>query len=207
MNRQQALLIEMSPYIREALQETLQVHGVQLTCAESGEAGVRLMRSQRFDAVICNFHLPGISGLEFFWKVERLLDRTVSILMASSGDDYLANAAMETGVDYFLQMPFKVEDLVCCLKDGKPAGRRSISEFGFLTSVQSYSIASRMRHQAANPAVAGPAAGSAAVRVTRFANKAGGTLKVFHNSGAVRCRNAQQPDLKLISRQERDNRT
>ena len=195
---QRVLLVEKSAYIREALQEAIRSHGVELHCVETGEEGIQSMGRQRFGAVVCNYHLPGINGLDFFWKTKELLSNTVTILTASSGDDYLANTAREAGVDFFMEMPFKVEDLLVYLMGRRPYLKRSIHEFGFLSNIQNYSIASRLRLQPAGSTGIGHSSKNCMQRVTRVSNKFGGTLKVFHNSDNICGRNTARPNLKLI---------
>ncbi len=207
LNHQRVLLIEESPYIREALEDTLRAHGIGLRCVESGEEGMRAMSQHCFSAVVCNYHLPGIDGLEFFWNTKDLFKNTVSILTVSSGDDYLANVALKSGVDYFLEMPFKVEDLVGCIGNGKPASEGEFADFGFLANIQNYSSAPQLWQQTALPETSGAAAQNTAVRVTRVINKSGGILKVFHNEKTINSRRIHHPNLKLIKCKGRETQS
>ena len=201
---QRVLLIERSAYIREALKEALRPHGIDLHCVETGEEGIQIIGRYRFTAVVCNYHLPGINGLEFFWKMKEQFSRSVTILTASSADDYIANAARESGVDFFMEMPFKIEDLIIRLGGRKPVPDRSSDEFGFLSNVQNYSIAFQMRQHDASRSAARRLSADARLRISRVTGKSGRTFKVFHNGSKFRRNISLRPKLKLITPQNRN---
>ncbi len=200
---QRVLLIEKSAFISEALQDALRPHGIDLHCVETGEEGIRIAGRYRFMAVICNCRLPGINGLEFFWKMKERFERAVTILTASSADDYIANAARESGVDFFMEMPFTIEDLLIRLSGRKTVLDRSSEEFGFLSSVQNYSIAIQMRQQNTTRSSAHLLSANARLRISQVTGKSGRTFKVFHNGSNFRRSISFRPELKLITPQNR----
>jgi DNA-binding response OmpR family regulator len=198
MTHRHALLIEQSAYIRDALQETLSVHGIDLLSTVSGEAAIEAMDRHRFTAVICNYHLPGMNGLEFFWRTKELLADAVTILTASAGDDYIANAAINSGVDVFLEMPFKIEDLLAYLVNRTPEVNNTMAEFSFLSSVHHYSAA--LRRQSGSPAMNGGEIPikKKAVPASRVLFPGGGMFKIIRNSTPVHGSATGRPDLRLI---------
>ena len=201
LNSQRVLLIEKSAYISEALKDALRPHGIDLHCVETGEEGIRMAGRYHFTAVVCNYRLPDINGLEFFWKTKERFARAVTILTASSADDYIANAARESGVDFFMEMPFTIEDLLIRLSGRKAALDRSSDEFGFLSNVQNYSIAFQMRRQNATRSGAHRLCANARLRISQVTGKSGRTFKVFHNGNKFRRSISFRPKLKLITPQ------
>jgi DNA-binding response OmpR family regulator len=201
---QRVLLIEKSAYILEALQETMRRSGIELHCAGSAEEGIEAMSRLRFTAVVCNYHLPGMDGLEFYLRTKTLLGGITSILTVSSGDDLLANAARLTGVDYFMEMPFRVEDLLVCLSNGKPSLKGFNTETSFLNSVKTYSIARRALLKAATGKSEGLPDKEGTVRTTQIINGSGGTFRIFHNHRKVSSPSAYRPNLKLIKNRSCD---
>ncbi len=58
------LIIEDSLYQRENLKSLLLDFPLEIETAESGEAGLQLIRSQSFDCVLLDLIMPGLNGLE-----------------------------------------------------------------------------------------------------------------------------------------------
>ena len=71
----------------------------------------RLSSGGRFDAIVSDFMLPGISGLEFVSRVrEGETAARIPILMIS-GHGYIGSAAHAAGADAFLDKPFTIAQL------------------------------------------------------------------------------------------------
>ena len=59
------LLIEDEALVRRSLTRLLERAGYRVRCAASGEDTVALLRREHADAVLCDCHLPGLSGVAF----------------------------------------------------------------------------------------------------------------------------------------------
>jgi two-component system, OmpR family, phosphate regulon response regulator PhoB len=84
-----------------------------VTCNDAESALVAVDRNPPFDIIICDFMLPGISGLDL---IERLRgkDRTrgVPILMISGHTNYAMDGrAKSAGANLFLNKPFTISQL------------------------------------------------------------------------------------------------
>jgi response regulator RpfG family c-di-GMP phosphodiesterase len=115
-DRKQVLLIEGDRRIRTPLEQLLIAYGHHVTAFESGEQGLRAIAHRYFNTVICNYQLPGISGLDFFQESRWMLTDTTTILTAPIADQCSANDAMAAGIAVFLEMPFKIENLLACIE-------------------------------------------------------------------------------------------
>lgn len=121
------LLIESQASIRDALGRALEVCGHAVHAAATAEKGLQNVYHNNYDGVICNQHLPGMSGLEFFSQTRAILSGAVTILTAEFGNDYFVNSAYALGVGVFLEKPFKLENLLTCLH-GPCSGTRHASD-------------------------------------------------------------------------------
>lgn len=114
------LLIEGHPDVRTPMEYVLLSRGHRVTAADSGEKALKVLEGGGFDAVICNYHLPGMSGIDFFYKSRRILTRMTTILTAAYADDYMANNALALGVSVVMEMPFKMDNLMACIEGRIP---------------------------------------------------------------------------------------
>jgi len=82
-----------------------------ITNALSAEAALRYVRAMPFDAVVCDFMLPGLDGLEFMTNCARVQSDTPVILITGYGDAELEQAAVHRGVYAVLHKPVEPEAL------------------------------------------------------------------------------------------------
>ena len=84
-----------------------------VTCNDAESALVAVKREQTFDIIICDFMLPGISGIDL---IERLRSdvrtKRVPILMISGHTNYAMDGRARTaGANMFLNKPFTISQL------------------------------------------------------------------------------------------------
>lgn len=84
-----------------------------VTCNDAESALVVLERNGPFDVIICDYMLPGISGIDL---VERLRGkestRDIPVLMISGHKNYAMDGrAKDAGANLFLNKPFTVSQL------------------------------------------------------------------------------------------------
>ncbi|MBD5606739.1 MAG: response regulator [Candidatus Eremiobacteraeota bacterium] len=84
-----------------------------VTVVNDAEAALEAIASQPpFDAIVSDFMLPGISGLEFVQRVrsDERIDH-VPILMISGHGRLVSDSARAAGCDAFLDKPFTLAQL------------------------------------------------------------------------------------------------
>lgn len=111
------LLIEDEAPIRQALQRFLTRRGwtVEL-CATGLEGRDRLMEpdpASRFDAILCDFKMPGMSGIELYQHIEEHRPHLLDRLIFATGDVASHNIAsfLETVNCPVLEKPFPLASL------------------------------------------------------------------------------------------------
>ncbi|GLY78850.1 response regulator transcription factor [Actinoallomurus iriomotensis] len=98
------LLIEDDPLVRRGLQLALSRHGHGVRTAETGEVGLRELRSSAPDLVVLDLMLPGIDGFGVCRRIRAAGDVPVIILTAR-GDDFDVVGGLEAGADDYVVKP------------------------------------------------------------------------------------------------------
>lgn len=112
MMNQHILIVEDEASIRESLALNLELEGYQVTLADDAQKAIDLFQSQRFDLILLDIMLPGLSGLDLCAHF-RLTDRTVPIMLLTARDtpeDRIIG--LRTGADDYLTKPFHLEELL-----------------------------------------------------------------------------------------------
>jgi CheY-like chemotaxis protein len=84
-----------------------------MTCNDAESALVAVDRNPPFDIIICDFMLPGISGLDLIARLRsKPRMRGVPILMISGHTNYAMDGrAKNAGANQFLNKPFTISQL------------------------------------------------------------------------------------------------
>jgi CheY-like chemotaxis protein len=96
-----------------ALLEVVLTPIADVTTVNDAESALALLATQPpYDAIVSDFMLPGISGLEFVQRVRSDEgDGHVPILMISGHGRLVSDSAKAAGCDAFLDKPFTLEQL------------------------------------------------------------------------------------------------
>ncbi|MFN2476585.1 MAG: sensor histidine kinase [Chthoniobacterales bacterium] len=99
---------EMGP--RESLRMLLKPN-YQVHTADSVDAGIRLLREKRPDAVISDIRMPGASGIEGLRRI-REIDPFVSVIMLTGfGALETAQEALRLGANDYISKPFDAKEM------------------------------------------------------------------------------------------------
>ncbi len=84
-----------------------------VVCNDAESALVTINRDAPFDIIICDFMLPGISGLDLIERIRsNEKTRRVPILMVSGHTNYAMDGrAKNAGANLFLNKPFTISQL------------------------------------------------------------------------------------------------
>lgn len=119
------LVVEDAEENRAVLRAFLAPAGHRLVEVESGEAALRLLEDRRFDVILMDIRLPGMSGVEASRRIRALPDEAAALTPiiavtanASSGDEVEYRAA---GIDDILPKPLDPDHLAAVLARHTPA--------------------------------------------------------------------------------------
>lgn len=104
------LIVEDEPALSQILFELFDFMGNRVSIFEDAEAGLKDFKSHKYDIVISDYGLNGITGLEFLTKIKEIEENTMTVLLSGW---VLENIDLyEKSIDIFLQKPFKIETLL-----------------------------------------------------------------------------------------------
>ena len=110
------LVADDSKVVRVKLGRVLEQHGFQVLLAEDGLAALRQMQQQVPHVLLTDAEMPGLDGLALTRKVRSLPDLAhVMVLMISSADASLGEAARAAGVTALLGKPYAEDQLLAHL--------------------------------------------------------------------------------------------
>ena len=106
---ERVLIVEDDPDTARSIELALQAIGFpDVSIERDGDAGLRRIKQEDFDLVICNFVMPGLLGDEVVQRVRvdaRTRDLPVVMLTAQGGVTHIGRA-MEAGADDYITKPF-----------------------------------------------------------------------------------------------------
>jgi two-component system response regulator FixJ len=120
-------IVEDDGSMREALSELFEVFSFSYRAFDRAEAFLAAFAAERFDCLVTDLHLPGISGLELQQRVKALDASIPVIVITSSLDPNHHIRAMQEGAFAYLTKPFNDKALINHVKAALgqvPAGRK-----------------------------------------------------------------------------------
>ncbi len=102
--RGRVLLVETEGSRRQLLAEFLG-RTFHVSAAADGDEALRLLQGERYDVVLADRNLPGMSGLRVIEQAQRLLPHCASVLYTAYPSYETVKEAFELGVDAFLVRP------------------------------------------------------------------------------------------------------
>lgn len=122
MTIKRALVVDDNETNRIILQHMLAYKNIESTLAANGmEALQILLKGERFDVILMDYHMPVISGLETIDKIRELFNQRKEIsplvvLHTSSEEHDVINSFRKEENSYFLLKPIKSDDLYKTLR-------------------------------------------------------------------------------------------
>jgi putative two-component system response regulator len=120
VNKSQILFVDDERAVLDALRRMLRSYRDiwEITCADRPEAAWELLTENRFDAVVSDIKMPGMTGLELLERIrqtQQTKDLPVVMLTGLSTRE-LKRQALELGAADLLNKPVEPEDLVARLR-------------------------------------------------------------------------------------------
>ncbi|ACB52668.1 two-component response regulator [Crocosphaera subtropica ATCC 51142] len=116
----QILLIDDDRTIRSLLERTLKRQGYDVVCVDKGAEGLIKAKELHPAMIICDWVMPGITGLEVCRQVKRIPDlaTTFFILLTSLGSVEDRVKGLDAGADDFLCKPIEMNEFIARIRAG-----------------------------------------------------------------------------------------
>jgi DNA-binding NtrC family response regulator len=121
-NSLRLLVVDDEEAARYGIKRALEAFGHEIDEAESAEAARALMRIRKFDLLLLDVNLPGISGLEFLKETQTESENSKTeaplvIIITAHGSERLAVEAVKSGAYDYIAKPFELDDLRLVVKN------------------------------------------------------------------------------------------
>ena len=112
MSRKSILVVDDEKSQREILEMILSDEGYDVTTASSGEAAMKFVESRRFDLVLTDLKMTGMSGLDLLKQLTDYDKSIIVLLLTAHGTVDSAVDALRLGAFDYLQKPYDREKLL-----------------------------------------------------------------------------------------------
>jgi two-component system, OmpR family, response regulator len=124
-----ALLVEDDERLARFTAEYLSEHGITVTWAADGEAGLREARQREHDVVILDLMLPRRDGLEVCHGIRERSDVPI-IVVTARAEEADRVLGLELGADDYMVKPFSVRELLARVRAAVRRARGRVSTGG-----------------------------------------------------------------------------
>jgi two-component system, NtrC family, response regulator HydG len=120
------LIIDDDIFICKTIQKQLKNKGFHTEIAFSGNAGLRLLKKNSFDLVLCDFRLPDKDGMEILREIKRMDSGIPVVIITAYADVRMAVKLMKQGAYDYMTKPLQHEEIVSLAKQlSGAAGQKS----------------------------------------------------------------------------------
>jgi CheY-like chemotaxis protein len=97
---------------RDSIRKVLEREGHLVHGATDVDSALKVMEAVKFDLVVCDYRMPGKTGLDFLVELRRQ-ESLIPFLVISAHADSVAEAALlELGAKGFLRKPIRRQELI-----------------------------------------------------------------------------------------------
>ena len=98
------LLVDDEVQFREVTRMFLERgRGIRVVTATSGDQALQILKEQSFDAIISDYAMPGMNGIDFMKQVKGMGDDTPFIIFTGKGREDVVIDALNFGADLYLE--------------------------------------------------------------------------------------------------------
>ncbi len=112
------LVIDDEIGMREGCRRALIPQGFRVSTAENGAEGLRKLHEEKFDLILLDAMMPGLSGLELLERIHQIDPDVICVMITGYATVDLAAQAMKQGAHDFLPKPFTSDELLAAVQRG-----------------------------------------------------------------------------------------
>ena len=110
------LIVDDEPRILLLLQSLLKSNGYGVQTARDGDSALEILRKGGVDITVTDLRMTPMDGMALFEEIKKIHPQMPVILLTAYASVETAIDAMKNGIFDYLTKPFKVDDMVACLK-------------------------------------------------------------------------------------------
>jgi len=109
------LIVDDDPQIRRVMRVTLTGQEYEVDDAKDGEATLEKLRAQRFDLVLLDMNMPGMTGLETCRAIRAQSEIAIIMLTVRDSEEDKVEA-LDAGADDYVTKPYNAPELLARIR-------------------------------------------------------------------------------------------
>ena len=98
------LYVDDEPDLLEITRVFLEENGAfQVDTAESAVSALTILKTRKYDAIVSDYQMPGIDGIEFLRRIRNSGSRVPFIIFTGRGREDIVIQALNEGADFYIQ--------------------------------------------------------------------------------------------------------
>lgn len=118
------LIIDDEVSVCSLLTRFLSKHGFETESSTSGAQALRLVKEQKFDMILCDYHLQDINGKDLFEKIQPILPNAIVIFITGYADVRVAVDLIKHGAYHYLSKPLYPDEILELINKAFAEGAR-----------------------------------------------------------------------------------
>ena len=110
------LIVDDEPRILLLLTSLLKANGYEIETARDGNAALDIVRKGGIDITVTDLRMTPMDGMALFNEIKAIAPTMPVILLTAYASVEMAISAMKSGVFDYVTKPFKVNEMIACLK-------------------------------------------------------------------------------------------
>jgi len=106
------LIVDDHVGMRTTLQDILEDEGYQVSSAASGDEAIEICQDKKFDIILLDVRMPGLSGVETYRKIKTFSREARVIMMSAYSVDEIKLEALREGAIAFLEKPLDISQVL-----------------------------------------------------------------------------------------------
>ena len=163
------LIVDDEPRILLLMKSLLKANGFEVETAKDGPAALDLVKGGGIQIVITDLRMTPIDGMMLFKEIKAFDPSIPVILLTAYASVETAIEAMKSGIFDYLTKPFKVDEMIACLK-------RAEEKIAKNSAVASTSVSEPLRYRFENFIASSPAMNEVCETIAKVAPTAATVL-------------------------------
>jgi two-component system, OmpR family, KDP operon response regulator KdpE len=115
LSQGRVLVVDDEPQIRRVMRTTLVAQGYEVIDARSGEDALELIRADRYDLVLLDINLPGMTGIQTCREIRATSELAVIMMTVRNGQQDKVDA-LDAGADDYVTKPFGIPEMLARMR-------------------------------------------------------------------------------------------
>jgi DNA-binding NtrC family response regulator len=125
---EKVLLVDDEKDFLDVMAQRMEARGLEITIAGSAESALEIIDKNHFDAIVMDFQMPGMDGMEALKAIKEKRPELQIILLTGYATVEKTVEAMKAGASDYLEKPVDIEVLTAKIKKAKAVKNQHVKK-------------------------------------------------------------------------------